>query len=374
MSTLVVNRHRDGNNANPITIPFNPFAIQEQNKTIAIINVLKRDPLTESFSGALDVQNGVPTPDETTFDFVGFTLSAPQEADALSVINAHRDKNAFTNIDQNNIDYKQEFDDALEQLDQEFDEETIGELIVPDISAYRELQQTEYNSVGWSNLSVGEKRILIADWLIPTISERIEVFPGSVKREEIYKLFGLNTSKIKLLQYINTAKNAGINEEGDRLTKILRKELAPSTVIQEILVSRSNVASADANSVTVEIPVFSNVRENSGNLYTVLDNFQVQLNRDADLRIEFWATIGANAGTNHTIKGIRDRSSTETELDGNCKADGRGRDTSSFMRRAKFLEGDIIKFTLENANSGAGSLTAMNGKCFVEIIEIEYVE
>lgn len=367
MSTLVVNRRRDENPLEPRTIPNNDFVIKEGNQLLAIINVLRRDPLTSAFSGDLVVDNGVPTPDETTFDFVGFTLTAQQETDALSVITAHRDKAAFTTIDQMNIDNQAVIDSAIEQVGDIFDEDNIDDLVLPDICTMRDALITEYNTIGWANLSVGEKRILVADWLIPTLAERIELFPGGAKRTSIYKLFSNRMANIKLLEFTNELINIADNFEGDEFTKLFKKATVSTKYKPEVFISRSNIASADANLVEVDIPVFSNVRTTSP-LINVLSDTEAEFTREATVDIQFSCQVNANGSTNHQVRGVVNGTNN---IDGQMRRDGRGRDTSSHSPiRVTFSQGDIITLKLNNQNAGAGAITAASGRSVIRIDEI----
>jgi len=219
MSTLTVSKRQGDLLTNDKALPKNLFQIKEGNSLIFIKEFLKDHPLTIGFSNELDIQNNVPTNEDVTFDFGSITLDTQQETDAIKAITEF-----------------QIIVDASEQIGDEFTSENINELILPDFCDMRDQMKNLYDLNGFDSFSVGEKRILIADWLIPTNNEVKTIFQGLVKRSEIYRLFGQKVSSLFNLEMIKFIETLAENEDGDRFNSILKRLIHPGSIdLREIL-------------------------------------------------------------------------------------------------------------------------------------------
>lgn len=364
MTVLTISRYVDGINTNDSQLPINQFVIREGNETLSIKGYLLDHPDTISFSSGVDVDSS--DPDDIVFTFSG-TLTPTEETTATTVIEEFRDKVSYSTIEQKNIDEQEVIKDALEQVGDSFDEDTIEDLVLPDFMSIREEFRVLYEG-NWSSLSVGEKRILIADWLIPTASEIAEIFQDPTKRSEIRKLFGTKVADIRWLQVVSDVDADGLEEEGEKLTESIKDILSPSKSVSNIFSSRNTSASADANAAAVRIPFFDNVRESSSSV-EVIDSETAGFTRDGRFSIEFWASIRVdNNNTLARITGYRDRGGTITEIDSNMDTDAKNGVNTNF-RIAEFQEGDEIYFELSNQNSGGGAIIARANQCTIKIKE-----
>jgi len=366
---ITVNRRRNEDNSQRRTIPVNPFVIKEGNTVLAIINVLKDDPRTIEFSSEVTVSNGSPTPNESTFNFGDTILTPEQEEIALQVITEHRDKSEFTEVDQLNISAQDQITEALEQLGDVFDEDNISDLIVPDVCDIRDQFEAIYNNNEWSSFSVGEKRILIADWLIPTDTERREIFQGRLKREEIYRLFASKMNDLSGLERIRSIEGRASELEGDEFTKFFKRALSPGEINleNEVFISRSNTSSDDANSDEVSVPVFSNVRTSS-NIFTVLDDNTLQVDKNTVIDVEYSCTVQANGNKNWQIKVLLNGSDIDIQ---GMKRDGRGRNTVTHTKvRVSVSQGDTLELKLLPLNNNNGAVTALSGKSLIRVEEV----
>ena len=369
MTTIIINRRRQGLASNERALPRNQFQLKERNLLISIREVLLDDPLTKDFASNVVVDNATPSPNEISFTFES-DLSAVQESAAINAIETYRDKDSFGTLDNFNIAAQLVISDALEQVGDDFDSESISELSIPDYCALREQAQDIYNSSGWSNLSVGEKRILIADWLIPTESEIKEIFQAPSRRSEIYRLFGYNVSALAGLEMVRSLEELAENTSGDIFDKMFKRLFTPSkaSLTTELFASRSNIASLDSTPADVNIPIFSNIR-NIANFVEVVSDEQIRITREVVVDISYSCTVNSNANVNWQVCIQKNA----VNLDGQgMKRDGRGRNTVSHIPiRVNLKEGDLLNVVLLRlSTTTVGTVIAQSGKSYVRIEEV----
>ena len=370
MSTLVVSRRQGGILSNPNGLPRNEFQIKEMNAPFFVVQFLKDHPLVIDFASELTAQNQTPTNTEITFDFGSITLTPAQEADAITAIEEYRDKTEFTVLDQLNIASQQIIADASEQVGDVFDSDNIEELILPDFCEMREQFKTLYIANGWSSFSVGEKRILIADWLVPTNDEVKEIFQGGKVRSEIYRLFAYRVNTLFGLELVKFVEDLAENEDGDIFDKILKRSIHPGSINlkNQVFISRSNSVSADATTGIVEAPIFGNVRTQS-NFAEVLSPTELRITRSVEVDLSYSCTVTAPGNGNSQIGVLL----INADIDGQgMKRDGRGRDTLDHVPiRIELSENDIIKVTLAKLNTaGTAQVAALSGKSAIRIDEV----
>lgn len=368
MTTIVINRKRGGLAENSRALPRNEFQNKERNVRISIREVLLDHPLTKDFAQNVIVSNSLPTPNEITFEFEG-TLTVAQETDARTAIENFRDKDAFTALDILNQQSSQAITDVIELTGDDFNADNISELIIPDFCDLRDQVMTIYNNNGWSSFSIGEKRMLIADWLIPTEDEIKEVFQSLSRRLEIYRLFGYNVGLLSSFEMTRSIENLANDESRQEFNRLFKRLFTPSKVVNQVFVSRSQ-SNSDSSTpdVDVFVPVFQNVRESS-DFAEVVDNFQLRITRDTKLDVTYNSTVNSNGSINWQVCLLVNNNLVDGQ---GMKLDGRGRNTVTHVPvRLSLKKDDILQLSLSRISSNAsGNVVALQGKSTIRIDEV----
>ena len=367
---IIVNRRRNEDPQQERTIPRNDFSIKESNDFLSLSSVLSDHPLTRSFAQNIDIRNAVPTRNETTFVF-DTTLSLQDQENAIKVIKEYRDKSIFSELELFNISAKEKINEALEQVGDIFDEESIKELILPNFCDLRNDVINIYESKNWDDFSVGEKRILIGDWLVPTNEEVLQIFQGGNRRSEIYRLFGSKASDLYRLELIRSIEEGATQIDGEDFTNYFQRvfSIGKADLSNKVFVSRSN---RNSNNVEVggesQIPFFGNIRQDA-DFITIINDTTAVFNERDDYLISYNVSVNSGNNVNYSIAGHRIRNGSTTNLDGQgITTQGRGRSTLIHVPvEINLRQNDTLFFKLKKDNTNTGNLNAASNRCYLRI-------
>lgn len=374
MSILTVNKRKFGDENENYALPRNDFNIKESNTRISIRQVLRDHPETRDFSGELTVSDNI-NPDDIILDFGSVDLSVDEENITILIVESFRDKNTFTSLEQINIDsfgngnIEGTITASLEIIEDGFNEDTITEIDLVDICGIRDSIQLIYQNNTWDSFSVGEKRILIADWLIPSYGEIQSVFQSPTKRSQIFKLFAVKMISYQKIQSFNDLALLRESFENEEFNLFFKRIFAPGKISLKapVFISRSNIDSADANGQDVNIPVFSNIRTDAS-FIEVVDNETGRILETGEYDVSY--SVSSPAANQRVWQvGVEVNLS---DIDGQgMKRDARQLNTISHIPiRVSLNEGDIINLKLRAVNNNNSSLVASSGKSIIRIEKV----